>query len=741
METALEAEAEETGTNPAAVTDIASDINYLEYYLNSPGGSYSTTGFTSAYLSQLAGDSIPLMYYSAVAADSGTLATVFANFVSDASKPALAETLAADDVTGGNKADGNSFFYGAIGPMAAAVAASLSPSDLAHDAPLVAEEAAIPLENSTPVPVPWPPGEPEPVGILPGGPFSYINYYAIVANDVATSSTSLTVATQAAIAGDVAEIGEIGELLMIRLNPTAALSTAQGTAIDTATTVEQTVLTAQGTSQDATVAGTFSSNLVLQELALPPYLGALAAKQAGANIAAVSVATVDGAPKFVYATAYQIALATGTSNAATVAGAIAGASGASSDSVREYVAEYVIAAQPSQDAAVGGAVAPHLSDKDKATLAYLISDQDLGQYTSDTIDGASLNQPSHVGPAAAAIAAQVNPSESTYGTVTSVIAYDACLPFFISKSSTSSTLIQELFPSIADDVATSSTAESLSDQALITDDVAYLTYKEYPATSATTVETVEESAIAESGSSRKVIAATFASNVPYEAVVSASTAAMGQSPELSGSIGAAAAIAGAVPKYGTGGEIAVAVAEAAALPNGEDLNDSLYDTAEAFAAVSSQLGSNTNIYLVANALAGAATGYSATHAPEENDAIPAAIVSAFTSQMGSSSYVATLVELLTYYFPGDAPNILGAVIATLPGNATVTALALKADVIAYAEATNLNDLEALTDTSTKAAAYAAVSGSVTAAYTLATGTEADNPYKDLTPDETPIIDL
>jgi hypothetical protein len=679
------------------VADFASDANYLEYYLNSSAGSYSTTGDGAKDYISLAEDAIPLMNGTAALTDSGTLATVFSTFVPDASKSTLAYELSTDLLAGGN-----SNFYSGIGSMAAAVAATLSPSDLAADAPLIAELAAYPIVKNSAAST-----------LVP-------EFFPSIANDIATSSTALTVTEQAAIAGDVSVL---------------ALKAYSSTAIATATTVEQTVLTAQGTSQDATVAGIFSGNAYM--LSLAPYLGALAAIQPSANIAAVSGSTVDASPKFYSSIAYQIALATGTSNSATVAGAIAGATGVTSDGAREYVANTVIAADPSQDAAVAGAVAPHLSDTSKEILAYLISDQDLGLYN---LDSNTLSQPSLIAPAAAAIAAQVSATESTYGSVSALIAEYAAIP--VEKSTSSATLIPEYFPTIANDVATSSTAETLSDQALITEDVANLTLKSYPATSATDVETVEDTAIANSGSSRQVIAATFAADVPLEAVVSASNASIGQSPELSGSIGAATAIAGTVWKYATQGNIAVAVAEAATLPNGEDFNDALYDSAEAFGAVSSQLGANGNvyIYLTTKALASAATGYSATHAPEENDAIPA-IVSAFTSQMGSSSYITTLVELLTYYFPGDAPDILGAVDATLPGNASVTASALKADVIAYAEATSITNLEALTDTATKTAAFAAVSGSVNAAYVIATGTEVDNPYKDLTPDETPIIDL
>jgi len=692
-ETALEAEAQETGTNPAAASDIASDINYAEYYINSTGGSYSTTGAAAKDYAVLIPDVIPLMNGTAALADSGTLATVFANFLPDSTKDDLAYFLAGADLTGGN-----SNFYSAIGPMAATVAASVSPSDLAADVGLIAELAAYPITKNSAAST-----------LIPA-------YFPSIANDIATSSTSLTVTEQASVAAYVS-------VLALKLYPT--------TAIATATTVEQTVLTAQGTAQDATVAGIFSGNSFM--LSLAPYIGALAAIQPGANIAAVSGSTVDASPKFYSVIAYQMALAVGGSNASIVAGALAGASGVTSDGAREYIANTVIAAQASQDVAVAGAVAPHLTDLSKEILAYLISLQDVGLYT---LDGTAPNQPNLIGPAAAAIAAQVSSTESTYGSVSALIAEYAAIP--IEKSTSSATLIQEYFPTIANDVATSSTAETLSNQALIAEDVTVLTLKSYPATSATTIETVEDSSIAGSGSSRQVIAATFASDSPYEAVVSASNAAVGQSPELSGSIGAATAIAGTVWKYATQGNIAVAVAEAATLPHGEDFNDALYDSAAAFGQVVSQLGANGNVYifLTAKALASAATGYSATHAPELNDAIPA-IVSAFTSQMGNSSYVPTLVELLTYYFPGDAPDILGAVLAT---NSSQSASALKSDVIAYAEATNLTNLESLTNTASKTAAFAAVSGSVGAAYTIATGTGYD-PYAHLTPDETPIIDL
>ncbi|MGA3172276.1 MAG: hypothetical protein ABSE62_14830 [Chthoniobacteraceae bacterium] len=691
---ALEAEAEETGTNPAAVADLPSDISYAEYYLNSPGGSYSITGAASKYYAVIVPDVIPLMSGSAALVDSGTISTVFSNFMPDSTKADLAYFLTGADLTGGN-----SDFYSAIGPMAAAVAATLSRSDLATYAPLIGELATYPIiKNSS-------------ASTLEA------EYFPSIANDIATSSTALTVTEQAGIAGYVAVLVE---------------KSALAVAITTATTVEQTVLTAEGPSQDATVAGIFSSNPYL--LSLAPYLGALAAAQPGADIAAVSGSTADASPKFYSGIAYQIALATGTANAATVAGAVAGSTAASSDGAREYVANTVIAAQPSEDAAVAAAVAPHLSDTDKEILAYLISDQDLGLYN---VESTTLNQPGDIGPAAAAIAVQVSSTESTYGSVSALIAEYAAIPFL--KDTSASTLEQEYLPGLAYDVAMSSTNETLADQALIATDVALLVLRSDPTLVATIVKTVEDCSLSGGGPPhRPIVAATYAAAIPLEAVVSASNAAMGQSPELSGSIGAAVAIAGTVPKYGAQGAIALAVAEAATLPNGEDLNDALYDTAEAFGAVSSQLGGNTNIFLVAKALAGATTGYSATHAPEENDAIPA-IVSAFTSQMGSSSYIATLVELIVYYYPGDACDILGAVLATLPGNASVTPATLKADVIAFAEATNLLGLEGLTGTGTKPAAFAAVSGSVGAAYTLATGTS--DPYIGLTPDETPIIDL
>lgn len=544
---------------------------------------------------------------------------------------------------------------------------------------------------------------------------------------------------QAGLSGSIPAVYEATAVGMSEANQIGLAQSISGyynyrfVALTTSTGIEAVAITSPANAPSVT--GSFSAALPAADA---PYLAAAAAQTPGATTTTIalvsgSAAAAQIAQAAAIGTQVASSVPANNANAAAITQGIDMLSNSTglTDATRSTVAQDVIAVDGvTTGVSVAGAAAPYISATNEGAFAAAVSQEITSGTTPQYGSVAALSS-------TIASAVPVNDANDLAS-----VAENAAYPLKTHSQSTAS--IVGVFDAVA---ATNN--QSLATQIAIAGlSGSNSNYTAYATPISTTIEGAN---VANSTGSAAMITGSFVAGLPVtEAPALTATSAnivpgsayaittAGASGQTLGTDESIALAVDEAPNISSSPAISGTVAVAAALSAppqapGKTINDTLYEFAQTFGSASGagQIVQG-NDPAIAVALASQAVPMNGQDGSDMANDTVAAIATAFTSELGSSTYLTQVLQAVVKAFPLNAADVLGSVLATLPSNSAETPQQLYADAV--------NAFNTTSFAQTYPGGVTAADQFLAEAYADYQKTNHDGYYGGLTPEETPVVD-